>query len=148
MVFKDKVMSSTYLRFLSRNKLYTFIEVFGLSVALGFVILLASYARTEFSVGAKQPLSRQLYVIGAGNSFGMTLGTSEEFFPSVPEIKAWTRISYGGTADVMVGDDYYQAAEISVDTNFFKFFDYRLTGCPKDNVLENEDEVILSESFA
>ena len=148
MVFKDKVMSSTYLRFLSRNKLYTFIEVFGLSVALGFVILLASYARTEFSVGAKQPLSRQLYVIGAGNSFGMTLGTSEEFFPSVPEIKAWTRLSYGGTADVMVGDDYYQAAEISVDTNFFKFFDYRLTGCPKDNVLENEDEVILSESFA
>ena len=148
MVFKNKVMSSTYLRFLSRNKLYTFIEVFGLSVALGFVILLASYARTEFCVGAKQPLSRQLYVIGAGNSFGMTLGTSEEFFPSVPEIKAWTRISYGGTADVMVGDDYYQAAEISVDTNFFKFFDYRLTGCPKDNVLENEDEVILSESFA
>lgn len=141
-------MSSTYLKFLSRNKLYTFIEVFGLSVALGFVILLASYARTEFSVGAKQPLSRQLYVIGAGNSFGMTLGTSEEFFQSVPEIKAWTRISYGGTADVMVGDDYYQAAEISVDTNFFKFFDYRLTGCPKDNVLENEDEVILSESFA
>lgn len=47
MVFKDKVMSSTYLRFLSRNKLYTFIEVFGLSVALGFVILLASYARTN-----------------------------------------------------------------------------------------------------
>lgn len=46
-------MSSTYLKFLSRNKLYTFIEVFGLSVALGFVILLASYARTEFSVGAK-----------------------------------------------------------------------------------------------
>lgn len=72
-------MSSTYLKFLSRNKLYTFIEVFGLSVALGFVILLASYARTEFSVGAKQPLSKQLYVVGAGDSFGMTLGTSDEF---------------------------------------------------------------------
>lgn len=141
-------MSSTYLRFLSRNKLYTFIEVFGLSVALGFVILLASYARTEFSVGAKQPLSQRLYVVGAGDSFGMTLGTSEEFFPSIPEIKGWTRICDGGNADIMVGDDYYQAAEISIDTNFFRFFDYRLTGCPKDKVLENEDEVILSESFA
>lgn len=148
MVFKDKVMSSTYLRFLSRNKLYTFIEVFGLSVALGFVILLASYARTEFSVGAKQPLSQRLYVVGAGDSFGMTLGTSEEFFHSIPEIKGWTRICDGGNADIMVGDDYYQAAEASIDTNFFKFFDYRLTGCPKDKVLENEDEVILSESFA
>ena len=141
-------MSSTYLRFLSRNKLYTFIEVFGLSVALGFVILLASYARTEFSVGAKQPLSQRLYVVGAGDSFGMTLGTSEEFFPSIPEIKGWTRICDGGNADIMVGDDYYQAAEASIDTNFFKFFDYRLTGCPKDKVLESEDEVILSESFA
>ena len=141
-------MSSTYLRFLSRNKLYTFIEVFGLSVALGFVILLASYARTEFSVGAKQPLSQRLYVVGAGDSFGMTLGTSEEFFPSIPEIKGWTRICDGSNADIMVGDDYYQAAEISIDTNFFRFFDYRLTGCPKDKVLENEDEVILSESFA
>lgn len=148
MVFKDKVMSSTYLRFLSRNKLYTFIEVFGLSVALGFVILLASYARTEFSVGAKQPLSQRLYVVGAGDSFGMTLGTSEEFFPSIPEIKGWTRICDGGNADIMVGDDYFQAAEASIDTNFFKFFDYRLTGCPKEKVLENEDEVILSESFA
>lgn len=141
-------MSSTYLRFLSRNKLYTFIEVFGLSMALGFVILLASYARTEFSVGAKQPLSQRLYVVGAGDSFGMTLGTSEEFFPSIPEIKGWTRICDGGNADIMVGDDYYQAAEASIDTNFFKFFDYRLTGCPKDKVLESEDKVILSESFA
>lgn len=78
----------------------------------------------------------------------MTLGTSEEFFPSIPEIKGWTRICDGGNADIMVGDDYYQAAEASIDTNFFKFFDYRLTGCPKDKVLESEDEVILSESFA
>ena len=33
----------SYLRFLSRNKLYTAIEVVGLSVALAFVILLNSY---------------------------------------------------------------------------------------------------------
>lgn len=141
-------MSSTYLKFLSRNKLYTFIEVFGLSVALGFVILLASYAKTEFSVGARQPLSKQLYVVGAGDSFGMTLGTSEEFFPSIPEIKAWTRIVDMDNSNVMAGDDYYKAAEASLDTNFFKFFDYRLAGCPKEIVLENEDEAILSESFA
>lgn len=141
-------MSSTYLKFLSRNKLYTFIEVFGLSVALGFVILLASYARTEFSVGAKQPLSKQLYVVGAGDSFGMTLGTSDEFFPSIPEIKDWTRIVDMDNTDIMVGDDYYKAAEASVDTNFFNLFDYRLVGCHRDRVLENEDEVILTETFA
>lgn len=141
-------MSSTYLKFLSRNKLYTFIEVFGLSVALGFVILLASYTKTEFSVGAKQPLSKQLYVAGAGEFLGMTMGTSEEFFPSIPEIKEWTRFYDCGNANILIGDDYYAVKEAALDTNFFKLFDYRLTGCSKDCVLQNEDEVILSESFA
>ncbi len=108
-------MSSTYLKFLSRNKLYTFIEVFGLSVALGFVILLASYARTEFSVGARQPLSKQLYVVGAGDYIGMTLGTSDEFFPSIPEIKDWTRIVDMDNTDIMVGDDYYNVSSMKIN---------------------------------
>ena len=68
---------STYLKFLSKNKLYTVIEALGLSVALGFVILLTSYARTEFSVGARQPLSKQIYAIGGGDCVGMTYGTAE-----------------------------------------------------------------------
>lgn len=142
------VMSSTYLKFLLRNKLYTFIEVFGLSVALGFVILLASYAGTEFSVGTKQPLSKQLYAVGSGDYFGMTVGTSEEFFPSIPEIKEWTRFAEVNGSYVTAGDDYYTVKEASIDTNFFKLFDYRLSGCPRDRVLENEDEVIISESFS
>ena len=83
----------SYLRFLSRNKLYAAIEVMGLSLALGFIIILASYAKTEFSVGTKQPLSKEIYIIGTSDFFGMTLGTAEEFFPSIPEIKSWTRMS-------------------------------------------------------
>ena len=41
----------SYFVFLKRNKLYTAIQVFGLAVALGFVILLASHARKEYMVG-------------------------------------------------------------------------------------------------
>ena len=33
----------SYLRFLSRNKLYTAIEVVGLSEALAFIILMSAY---------------------------------------------------------------------------------------------------------
>ena len=33
----------SYLRFLSRNKLYTAIEVVGLSVSLAFIILMSAY---------------------------------------------------------------------------------------------------------
>ena len=40
----------SYIRFIARNKLYTAIEVVGLSVALAFVILLSSYIVDDISV--------------------------------------------------------------------------------------------------
>ena len=40
----------SYLRFLGRNKLYTAIEVVGLSLALAFVIVLSSYIVNDMSV--------------------------------------------------------------------------------------------------
>ena len=41
----------SYFTFLDRNKLYTAIQFFGLAIALGVVILLTSYADTEFNIG-------------------------------------------------------------------------------------------------
>ena len=40
----------SYLRFLSRNKLYTAIEVVGLSIALAFVLLIGTYVWQQYSV--------------------------------------------------------------------------------------------------
>ena len=139
----------SYFIFLSRNKLYASIEMLGLSVAFGFIILLASYARTEFNVGTKQALSQQLYDVGTGSILGMTLGTAEDFFPSVPEIKSWTRIAnYEEMEDVMVNGDYYKVKGAAIDSNFLQLFDYRLTGCSKDRILSTTDLMIISESFA
>ncbi|MCR5139181.1 MAG: ABC transporter permease [Bacteroidaceae bacterium] len=140
----------SYLTFLRRNWLYTLIEMFGLSVALGFVVLLASYARTEFSVGRRQPLSKQLYAVGTGSFLGMTLGTAEAFYGSIPEITGWTRIArYNGIGyDITVGGDFYETRAATIDTNFFQYFDYALEGCDRRRVLASPDEVILSRSFA
>ena len=45
------MIMKSYFKFLSRNKLYTAIEAFGLSVALGFVVILGTYAMMEYGVG-------------------------------------------------------------------------------------------------
>ena len=47
---KEKSKMKSYLRFLSRNKLYTAIEIVGLSLALAFVIVLSSYIVDDMSV--------------------------------------------------------------------------------------------------
>lgn len=139
----------TYFKFLSRNKLYTAIEAFGLSVAIGFVIILASYARMEYSVGKNVKDAKDIYAVGMGNSLGMTWGTPQEFFPSIPEIKQWTRFAQMyNVRGVMVGNQYIKANAYAIDTNFFQMFDYGLRGCPRDRVLTDEKQVIISESFA
>ena len=105
----------TFFKFLQRNKLYTAIEVFGLSVALGFVVLLASYARTEYSVGRTRPAYDSIYAVGYGESIGMTLGTGEKILNHLPAFTSWTRISCQLGAHVLVGDEYHQLQAVGAD---------------------------------
>ena len=44
----------SFLKFLSRNKGYTAIDVFGLSVSLMFVILIAVYVERELNIDKQQ----------------------------------------------------------------------------------------------
>ncbi len=139
---------NSYFTFLSRNRLYTLIEAFGMAFALGFIILLVAYAKTEFDVGRNIPNAKKIYVLGTGDMYGMTLDTPVEFFPQLPEIDTWTRITNGVDHDVVVGDEYFNVKSVYIDSTFFRLFDYHLTGCNRERVLTNEDEVIVSESFA
>ncbi|MGN0309443.1 MAG: ABC transporter permease [Bacteroides sp.] len=139
----------SFLKFLSRNKLYTLIEAFGLSVALGFVILLLCYARSEFSVGKHDATHPHTYAVGHGDFVGTTLGVSKTFFPDIPEIEQWTRLlDIERQTDILVGEGYYSIPSVAVDTNFFQLFSYPLEGCDRRKVLVAADEVLLSRSFA
>lgn len=135
----------TFLRFLLHNKLYTAIEAFGLALSLGFVLLLLSYAHTEFSVGINVPEYKEIYAAGDGDMIGMTLGTAPELFPSVPEIREWTRAETLGDEDIIVGQDYYKASILAVDQNFYEFMGYSLAS---GQAAMNKGEAVVSQSFA
>ena len=139
----------SYFQFLSRNKLYAAIEAFGLAVALGLVLVLAAYAKTEYRVGSYQHLSKELYIVGTGDYAGMTWGTPQEFFPSVPEIQAWTRFAeFPSIRELTVNEHSFKTKACTIDPNFFQLFDFQLRGCSPERVLEAEDQAIVSESFA
>lgn len=139
----------SYIKFLSRNKLYAAIEAFGLSIALAFVVILISCADMEYRVGSNQKLSKELYAIGTGDNLAMTWGTAKEFFPSIPEIKEWTRLSdYETSQGVMVNGKYCKPKFLAVDSNFFQMFSYQLRGCSSQRVLTDEHQAIVSETFA
>ena len=53
----------SYLRFLGRNKLYTAIEIVGLSLALAFVIVLSSYIVNDMSVNKVLKNTDDVYMV-------------------------------------------------------------------------------------
>lgn len=138
----------TFFKFLQRNKLYTAIEAFGLAVALGFVILLGSYARTEYTVGRTSPSYDSIYAIGASDFVGMTMGTGKHILARIPSIASWTRLCRLGSQDVQVGDQYYQVKASAVDADFFAYMSMPLLRGNTRQALRDAESVVLSESFA
>ena len=61
----------SYFRFLSRNKLYTLINVVGLVVSLMFIILLADYTWRQYSIDSWHKNADRICLIGSESSFAL-----------------------------------------------------------------------------
>ena len=64
----------SYLKFLSRNKLYTAIEAVGLAVSIAFVILIGSYVVQQYGVAHESPEWKRTFVWEATNSLALPIG--------------------------------------------------------------------------
>ena len=133
----------SYLKFLSRNKLYTAIEAVGLAVSLAFVIIIGSYVWQQYTVTWEHPDRKRIYVPGLPDSPGLTYG-----FPDVvgqiPEIEAVARLCLPAVTN---GENevFYAAA---TDPSFFGMFpEYDFVEGSADALISPAN-VIVSEYFA
>ena len=60
---RKTIEMKSYLRFLSRNKLYTAIEIVGLSLALAFVIVLSSYIVNDMNINRILKNTDDIYLV-------------------------------------------------------------------------------------
>ena len=133
----------SYLKFLSRNKLYTAIEAVGLAVSLAFVIIIGSYVWQQYAVTRENPDGNRIYLPGLPDYPGLTYG-----FPGVvteiPEIEKVTMLCPVGLP-YKDGEVLYGAG---VDRSFFDLFpNYHFVEGDAD-VISSDSNVIVSESFA
>ena len=63
---------SSYLKFLSRNKLYTIIEAIGLIVSIAFVILIGNYVYQQYTVAYSNPYRNRIYAVGNQDFIGLS----------------------------------------------------------------------------
>ena len=138
----------SYLKFLSRNKLYTAIEAVGLAVSLAFVILIGSYVVQQYEVAHESPQWKRTFVLGTDEFLGLTYWDKEELEMNIPEVQAATHLAMLWQPLIREGNELLQCAGMEADADFFKVFpEYHLVeGSAEDFV--GKDDVLISESLA
>ena len=99
----------SYLKFLSRNKLYTAIEAVGLAVSLAFVILIGSYVVQQYEVAHESPRWKRTFVLGTNEFLGLTYWDKEELEMNIPEVEAATHMALLWQPVIQNGEDLLQA---------------------------------------
>lgn len=138
----------SYLKFLSRNKLYTAIEAVGLAVSLAFVILIGSYVVQQYEVAHESSQWKRTFVLGSDEFLGLTYWDKEELEMNIPEVQAATRAAMLWQPLIRQGDQLLQCSGMEADADFFKVFpEYRLVEGSADDFVGKED-ILISESLA
>src|SRR5688572_20725165 len=145
------------LRYLVKNKLYSFINIAGLSLSLSCVILIILYTKDELSFDKFHEDVNSIYLIGIdvrypdGSSQDKFVITSmlhgPRFKDNLPEIQSYVRLAKT-YRNIKLGEDVQSQEVMYADTNLFTFFSFPLLhGNPK-TALNQLHSAVISQDMA
>ncbi|MDR2765809.1 MAG: ABC transporter permease [Tannerella sp.] len=139
----------SFFRFLGKNRFYTLINVFGLSVSLMFVILITVYTTQELSVDTFQEKADRIYILGneAYPGSAWKLGSRlKERYPEIEQV--CSAISEQKSTPVEIIDRRVKADLLFADSTFFDVFSFELVSGDRQRAIAATDGAVISESFA
>lgn len=147
------------VRSLLKNKVYTFINILGLSVGLACCVLILLHVEDELSYDDFHPNKEQLYRVALERVYPdhtsyyaiIPSGFSEVFNEEIPEVEHATRLlGFPNFTNVIEYRDkvFEENYVFFADSNFFEVFDYKLLQGNSDALLKNPNTVILTRSTA
>ena len=143
-------------RNLTRTKVYSFINISGLSIGLACCMLIMLYSTDEVSFDRFHANAKDIYRITSADinpdgSVGRTNGITgmmpgPAFKREVPEIKEFVRVQ-GEQLPVKIGTAIFDQEALYVDDNFFSVFSFPLLEGNKQ-ALKDMHSIVLSEDVA
>ncbi|UOB16068.1 ABC transporter permease [Abyssalbus ytuae] len=147
----------TAFRNLKRNKIYSVINILGLSLGLACAMLIILYVNDEVSYDRFHEKKDHLYRIVTQNYNADTIPEHKDpntgflqgpvFHAGVPEIKSYVRIQSSNT-DIKKGTDITSKSLLRVDPEFFSLFTFPLLSGNPETCLEQPHSMVLTEEEA
>lgn len=138
---------NSYLKFLSRHRLFTIINIVGLCLSMAFLLLLGDLIYRQTSVENYQTRGERTFVIGNENFMMSHFRVGQKLQDRFPEIEAWCSIS-GYNVTFNVHGQQVETKILVSAPNFFEFFDYQLLTGDKHQVISAPNQIVVSKSFA
>jgi putative ABC transport system permease protein len=145
------------LRYLAKSKVYSFINMAGLSLGLACVMLIVLYTKDEVSFDRFHKNVNSLYQIAIdvrfpdGSSFakfgvtGIQLGPM--FKANLPEIESYVRLSKSHR-NIKLGENLQSQPVMQADSNFFSMLNFPLLQGNLKTALQQPNSVVLSQDMA
>lgn len=150
------------LRNLLKNKVYTIINLLGLGVGIASCLLIVLFVTDQFSYDNQHSNGDRIYKIALERKYPNHI-TNYAIIPhsfsdvipkDFPEVERVVKMG-GPFDDVVVvyenGQDEKRFEEdfiMSADSNFFKFFDFKVIAGDPNKALQNLNDVVLTETTA
>jgi putative ABC transport system permease protein len=145
------------LRNLTRNKVYAFINIAGLSLGLACTMLIILYVKDEVSYDRFHANVNHIYRVvsqsfekngNKGRKDGNTgYFQGPKFTANVPGIQSFVRVR-SGREDIKTGTEIVSQDLLYVDSNFFSLFSFPLLQGSAKNCLQDIHSIVLSEDAA
>ena len=138
---------SSYIKFLSRNKLYTVIEAIGLTISLAFVVIIFCYVAQQIAVTRENPHRKEIYSVGREGYMMFEYGFKAIIGESIPEIEAITEFGWIEGTPVKVDGQSRVVHVLGCDRDYFNLFPVQFAeGQPTQ--IDESLTAFVSERFA
>lgn len=138
-----------------KNKIYSIINVLGLSLGLACAMLIILYVKDEVSFDKFHPNVQNIYRIVSQMNFegeshldgntGFLQGP--RFKANVPGIESYVRIQHG-SEDMKLGNEIQSRSLLYVDSNFFSVFHFPILSGNPATCLKDPKSIVISEDEA
>jgi len=145
------------VRFMLRQKGFSFINISGLTIGVTCSLLIILYIQDELSYDRFHPDANRTYrLVFTGALENKKFSSAQTGTPvsralkqEIPEVESTLRIASWATFPVRYQTKAFTEEKmLLVDSNFFNFFNFKLVAGHPDTVLNGERKLVITESAA
>lgn len=139
----------SWFTFLERNKRYTAINFFGLSIALSMIVLISAYTIRQLSTDRFHEKGDRIYLVTTGRKGCSAYYLQKYLRDRYPEIESTTAVA-SDQQDVFVGNnrDKFHVDILYADSTFFDIFTVPLLEGERESFRADRRNIVISETFA